>query len=137
MNEVERRNGEMVLGTGKQNLNNFSKLGGTPFMKYLTMHLKTTKRMQFKFKYTPTGYIRGAFRNAIAHLPEVNGYVENRELKSFLAITGPRFKNYKPGAPNLSRTKEKTCTEASPWTIPHFELLLLFETDSIVTFISF
>jgi hypothetical protein len=59
VNEVERRNGPMVLGTG-----------GTPFMKYLTMHLKTTKRMQFKFKYTPTGYIRGTIRNVIAHLPE-------------------------------------------------------------------
>lgn len=58
--EVERRNESMVLGTG-----------GTPFMSYLTMHLKTTKRMQFKFKYTPSGYIRGAIRNAIAHLPEV------------------------------------------------------------------
>eukprot|EP01127_Copromyxa_protea_P015875 TRINITY_DN4633_c0_g1_i1.p1 TRINITY_DN4633_c0_g1~~TRINITY_DN4633_c0_g1_i1.p1 ORF type:complete len:494 (+),score=43.27 TRINITY_DN4633_c0_g1_i1:438-1919(+) len=59
VNEVERRNGPMVLGTG-----------GTPFMKYLTMHLKTTKRMQFKFKYTPTGYIRGTIRNVMAHLPE-------------------------------------------------------------------
>jgi len=57
--EVEKRKGEMVLGTG-----------GTPFMEYLLEHLKTTKRSQYGFTYTKAGYIRGTMRNLVAHLPD-------------------------------------------------------------------
>jgi len=55
--EVKKDSGEEVVGTG-----------GTPFMKYLTNHLKTTARMQFKFKYSKVSLARGRLRDMGAHI---------------------------------------------------------------------
>jgi len=44
--------------------------GGTPFMQYLTHHLKETKRSQFGFKYSQTARVFGVMKDIHGLLPE-------------------------------------------------------------------
>jgi hypothetical protein len=47
-------------------------------MKYLTAHLKKTKRMQFRFQYSKTALARGRIRDILSHLPE--GWIGNPRI---------------------------------------------------------